>query len=214
VILADARRSLPAVALVAAAGAAPALYYRHQLTIARRCPVTGLPTRQPWTEAAQRMVARDAGDALVVLVDLDRFKQINDTHGHETGDCVLQLQAARLMTWCRGRGVAGRLGGDEMVAAVRIPRGEDRYALERLAGFLAAPLHQAGTQIPLSASIGACRPAGSSLAAALHAADVAMYQAKHGELAAPRWTLADQPSGEPQPAPRRRVRHHGPGPAR
>jgi diguanylate cyclase (GGDEF)-like protein len=210
VILADTRRTLPAVALAAAVGAGPALYYRHRLDVARHCPLTGLPARELWTYHAERLVRRDAGDVLVAFVDLNRFKQINDTHGHDVGDIVLQLQANRLKTWTRGRGVAGRLAGDEFAAAVRIHRGGAEYALERLAGFLAAPLHHQGTQIPLSASIGACRPAGGSLAAALHTADVAMYEAKHGELTAPRWTLADQVGPEPTPSPRRRVRHFGP----
>lgn len=208
-ILADARRTLPAVALAAAVGAGPALYYRHRLDAARHCTLTGLPTREKWTESAERMVRRDAGDVLVAFVDLNKFKQVNDTHGHDVGDIVLQLQANRLKTWCRGRGLAGRLGGDEFVVCVRVHSGGAEHALERLAGFLSAPLHHQGTQIPLSASIGACRPAGASLSAALHAADLAMYQAKHGELTAPRWTLADQPIPS-KSAPRRRVRHHGP----
>ncbi|WP_063774199.1 GGDEF domain-containing protein [Streptacidiphilus rugosus] len=159
-----------------------------RLRAARRDPLTGVLTRDGFTRAATRTLAHPNG--LLVFVDLDRFKQVNDTHGHAAGDAVLTRTATALSVWAGPRGVVGRFGGDEFTAAltVRPERIADR--LSALAAALAAPTWD-GVALDCSASVGASRAAElpvPSLSAALAAADAAMYDAKQhgGNL----WALA------------------------
>ena len=96
-----------------------------RLATARRDPLTGLHTRAGWTTRAEHLLAKHPG-ALVLLVDLDDFKTINDTHGHAAGDAVLTATAQRLADWCGRHGIAARLGGDEFAAIVKIGRASCR----------------------------------------------------------------------------------------
>ncbi|WP_329457898.1 GGDEF domain-containing protein [Streptomyces sp. NBC_01497] len=152
-----------------------------RLSTARRDPLTGLHTRAGFTTRAERLIRRSPG-AVAVLVDLDDFKQINDTHGHAAGDAVIAATGLRLAAWTTRHGVAARLGGDEFAALVV---GEPRTAgLPALAAALNRPvLYDAGV-LPVSASIGVCRLTDLTmprLTDALSAADAAMYAAKgHG----------------------------------
>ncbi|POX41337.1 hypothetical protein C3486_10070 [Streptomyces sp. Ru73] len=151
-----------------------------RLSSARRDPLTGLHTRAGWTVRAERLIRRHR-TAAVLLVDLDRFKDLNDTHGHAAGDAALVEVAARLRVWCDRNGVAGRLGGDEFVVVVRNLSAEDTAALT---ADLHQPLPYRGTSLPLAASVGVCRMADlpiPRLTDALSAADAAMYADKgHG----------------------------------
>jgi diguanylate cyclase (GGDEF)-like protein len=152
---------------------------RRRLQVARRDPVTGLLARHGWTERARRILR--SGGNLVALVDLDRFKEVNDTFGHAAGDRVLAVTAARLQAWLDGAGggECGRLGGDEFALAVRQPITGPQ--LDGLASLLATPVRLAsGENAQPGASIGAawCRPGHPGLSAALAAADIAMYAAK------------------------------------
>lgn len=147
-----------------------------QLGISRRDPITGLRTRAAWTREAHRM-AKPGGRA-VLLLDLDKFKEVNDTCGHAAGDVVLTTAALRLRSWSdQTRGVCGRLGGDEFAVITRdFPASRD---LDALAARLGSPVTLPdGRVVAIGASVGvaACSPAG--LSAALGAADAAMYQAK------------------------------------
>ncbi|MDX2678496.1 GGDEF domain-containing protein [Streptomyces sp. NY05-11A] len=148
-----------------------------RLACARRDPLTGLHTRAGWTDRAERLIRRHP-HAAVLLVDLDHFKTLNDTHGHAAGDAALIATADRLRTWCGHTGTAGRLGGDEFVAVVRDLAVAD---LDALTAALHRPLDYDGVSLPLAASIGACAlddlPV-PCLADALAAADAAMYAAK------------------------------------
>ncbi|GGQ79878.1 GGDEF domain-containing protein [Streptomyces althioticus] len=149
----------------------------HRLASARRDPLTGLHTRAGWTARAEHCIRRHPS-AAVLLVDLDHFKTLNDTHGHAAGDAALIAVADRLRTWCGRNGTAGRLGGDEFVAVVRDMTTTD---LDALTTALHRPVNHAGMSLPLAASIGACRVAQLSVPAlsdALAAADAAMYAAK------------------------------------
>jgi diguanylate cyclase (GGDEF)-like protein len=148
-----------------------------RLASARRDPLTGLHTRAGWTARAEHLIRRHP-HAAVLLVDLDHFKSLNDTHGHAAGDAALVETANRLRAWCGRNGTAGRLGGDEFVAVVRDPSAAD---LDALTAALHRPLHYAGASLPLAASVGACHVAElpvPSLTDALAAADAAMYAAK------------------------------------
>ncbi|MFJ9702576.1 GGDEF domain-containing protein [Streptomyces fradiae] len=149
-----------------------------RLARARRDPLTGLHTRAGWTTRAERILTTSP-TALVLLVDLDDFKAINDTHGHAAGDAVLTATADRLSAWCGRAGVPARLGGDEFAAITT--RALD---VDALTAALNQPVHHAGTLIPVGASVGVCHRTDlplPSLTDALSAADAAMYRAKgHG----------------------------------
>jgi len=165
---------------VLAAWAAHALLMRHQIDQARRDPLTHLLTRDGWTRRARRIV-RDPG-AVVLLLDLDRFKEINDTYGHATGDLVLAATAARLALWCGPGGVAGRLGGDEFVAVLPTHRGRDiTGAITELHAVIGRPIAGLPDLVRASASIGYARAGeepGADLSGQLLRADSAMYVAK------------------------------------
>ena len=202
---------IAAAALSALAGwTAHAACLRPALRAARRDPVTGLPGRAGWTAQARR-ITRGRGTRTVILLDVDRFKRVNDTYGHAAGDELLAVTAARLRTWAArvGGGACGRLGGDELTAITR--RAVTDAETADLAAMLAtpAPLPGPGVTIPVTASVGAAACPQRGLSAGLAAADAAMYQAKHAgggyRIAPP----AD-PAPQPHPAPRDRTRHHGP----
>ncbi|MGW1803525.1 GGDEF domain-containing protein [Streptomyces sp. NPDC002078] len=152
-----------------------------RLATARRDPLTGLHTRDGWTARAERLLARHPS-ALVLLVDLDDFKAINDTHGHAAGDAVLAATARRLSTWCGHNGIAARLGGDEFAAIVTDP--DQTAGLPALQDALAQPVDHNEHALPVSTSVGSCHRrelAIPTLTDALSAADSAMYAAKgHG----------------------------------
>ncbi|MGW2204748.1 GGDEF domain-containing protein [Streptomyces sp. NPDC001774] len=152
-----------------------------RLATARRDPLTGLHTRAGWTARAEHLITRHTS-ALVVLVDLDDFKAINDTHGHAAGDTVLTETADRLTAWCGRHGIAARLGGDEFAAIVTDP--DHTAGLGALQAVLDQPVTRQGHTLRVSASVGHCHrehlpvPA---LTDALSAADASMYAAKgHG----------------------------------
>ncbi|MFG3267017.1 GGDEF domain-containing protein [Streptomyces bobili] len=148
-----------------------------RLACARRDPLTGLHTRAGWTARAEHLIRRHP-NAAVLLVDLDRFKTLNDTHGHAAGDAALIATADRLRAWCGHNGTAGRLGGDEFVAVTRDLAAVD---LDALTAALHRPLPYAGTFLPLAASVGVCPVAELAvplLTDALAAADAAMYATK------------------------------------
>ncbi|CAL9457532.1 GGDEF domain-containing protein [Streptomyces sp. enrichment culture] len=164
--------SLPLLGWAAHSG-----YLAHRLATARRDPLTGLRTRAGWTARAERLIRRHP-DALVLLLDVDDFKTLNDTHGHAAGDAALTATAARLAAWCGRHGIAGRFGGDEFVAVIC---SADAADIDRLVDLLHEPLTYAGKRIPAYVSVGACRVADlpvRSLSDALSAADAHMYEIK------------------------------------
>jgi diguanylate cyclase (GGDEF)-like protein len=149
-----------------------------RLTAARRDPLTGLRTRAGFTARAEHLISRHPS-ALVLLIDLDDFKAINDTHGHLAGDAVLTATAARLTAWCGRTGIPARLGGDEFAAIVTHPA--DTPGLPALHTALHTSVTHDGAVVPVAASIGACHLADlptPNLTDALSAADAQMYQAK------------------------------------
>ncbi|MET8127031.1 GGDEF domain-containing protein [Streptomyces sp. NPDC005065] len=148
-----------------------------RLASARRDPLTGLYTRTGWTIRAQHIIRRNPA-AAVLLVDLDHFKGLNDSHGHAAGDAALAVTAERLRSWCGRNGIVGRLGGDEFVVAIKDLTSAN---LDLLAATLVRPMRYTGTTLPMAASVGTCRVAdlrGPRLTDALATADAAMYVAK------------------------------------
>src|SRR3546814_10918255 len=84
-------------------------------------PLTGLNNRRGFVDSLEALVAQDATKATGALfyIDLDNFKQVNDTHGHQTGDEALLEVAALMKEQIRGGDLAGRLGGDEFALLLR-----------------------------------------------------------------------------------------------
>ncbi|MGV9290987.1 GGDEF domain-containing protein [Streptomyces sp. NPDC003719] len=156
---------------------------RRQLDAARRDPLTGLYGRSGYTSRARQITDRYGDSALVVLVDIDHFKQINDTHGHAAGDRVLAVTAQRLTAWAGSHGAVGRLGGDELAATVRTWAARRRPRLDELAATLAQPVDIGdGRLIDVTVSIGAAAPdtvGTTDLSGLQRAADAAMYAGKH-----------------------------------
>ncbi|MFF4845980.1 GGDEF domain-containing protein [Streptomyces collinus] len=152
---------------------------RSSLDTARRDPLTGLHTRDGFTGRAT-ILLKDPR-AVVVLADVDRFKQINDTYGHATGDALLKATAARLARHAGSAGVAGRLGGDEFAAVLIDAHGNAADRLAALHGVLAHPADGQDPNVRTTVSLGWVRAAdfpGEDLSALLRRADEAMYAAK------------------------------------
>ena len=146
--------------------------------------LTGLPNRALFNDSLQRAVSQAKRSGLPIalfFLDLDRFKVINDTLGHQVGDQVLVEAARRLIRCVREGDMAARLGGDEFVVLMAY---EDTAMLVEVANRILAAMHQpmlAGPhQIHISASIGICTyPANASdMHTLISNADIAMYSAK------------------------------------
>ncbi|NDY43550.1 EAL domain-containing protein [Dissulfurirhabdus thermomarina] len=146
--------------------------------------LTELPNRALLHERIQQAIslARRRGEAVaVLLLDLDRFKEINDALGHFYGDYILQLTASRLREAVRDSDTVSRLGGDEF-AVVLIGAGVSEAAAvaEKIAKALAEPFMVEGHSLNVGASVGiALFPDhGDDAEILLQRADVAMYEAK------------------------------------
>jgi diguanylate cyclase (GGDEF)-like protein len=163
--------------------------FRHAqlLSEARADAKTGLLNAATWEREAAAEVARavrTSSPLAVALLDLDRFKQINDTHGHLLGDEVLRQIAGTMTGVLREYDLAGRFGGEEFVMLLPQTRAPDAFKIaERVREHIAKmPIGgPGGERIPVTVSIGvAALDAGSSreLAELLAAADAALYRAK------------------------------------
>lgn len=170
----------------------------HQLTtraeaearrIAYHDPLTGLPNRRAFHRHVAEVTARagegaePGGRALaVLLLDLDRFKPVNDLRGHAAGDLLLAQVAARLRAACPPRALVARLGGDEFVIAIDGPDADaDRGAAlaRRVNAALSMPFDFGDWSATVSCSVGIAVCAGGTTSAdLLRRADQAMYRAK------------------------------------
>ena len=164
------------------ASAAMSVRREHQ---AHHDELTGLPNRALLlrrTDDALLEVARSGGRAGLLLLDLDRFKEVNDALGHPVGDALLRVVAHRLSHSVRPGDLVARLGGDEF--AVLLPSAADESVAGevavRLRAALAEPIRLAGISFRIEASIGiALYPDdATTVEVLLQRADVAMYLAK------------------------------------
>jgi diguanylate cyclase (GGDEF)-like protein len=167
------------------AGAAINAELSHRDEQARRDPLTSLPNREQLHHLVHEALMksrRSKQKVALMLMDLNRFKEINDTLGHHTGDRVLQQLAARLRNVMRDSETVARLGGDEF--AILLPaigdRAEAATVAQRILKTLEEPFVAAGVSLEVDASIGiALFPEhGDRVAKLLRAADVAMYLGK------------------------------------
>jgi diguanylate cyclase (GGDEF)-like protein len=148
--------------------------------------LTGLPNRSLFYDRIEHAFARaQRAESLVavLLLDVDQFKTINDSLGHEAGDDLLVALSARLQQVIRGSDTVARLGGDEFVVLCEVESETEAFAVaERIADAWERPIPVAtGGEIFVSASIGitiARRP--ESAETMLREADAAMYRAKEG----------------------------------
>jgi diguanylate cyclase (GGDEF)-like protein len=159
----------------------------HQLTT--HDSLTGLLNRRGFEaryDATVRRVRSGRGLAAVVMIDLDRFKEVNDTHGHIAGDEVLKQVAHRLRGAIRYTDVAARLGGDEFAVLLSSVADEaaTRRVKDRMRERLCEPMMIGGVEVTVGASIGFELLDENADPNALHAADRAMYREKGGRSGA------------------------------
>jgi diguanylate cyclase (GGDEF)-like protein len=152
---------------------------------ALRDPLTGLHNRRYFTDVMSRRMAgaaRQGDTAVVLLVDLDGFKQVNDTRGHPVGDGLLKEVAGRLRHCAADTDTVIRLGGDEF-AIVRMGRAQ-RRDVTALARYIVNELSESyevdGYHVRISASVGVAMPpdGGEDLNDLLRSADIALYFVK------------------------------------
>jgi len=189
-----ARHDAPAAANLAL-GALGAVIIRMALTLrelrggaenfrdARTDQLTALQNRRAFLEDAELKLqtARDPEHLGVLLVDLDGFKEINDSLGHHCGDELLRIVATRFQGKIGDRGSVARLGGDEFASACIVGSSQELVVVaQELAETLFDPISLDGVTVRVGASIGvAISPDhGSTHSALLRSADVAMYEAK------------------------------------
>ncbi|MGI3900886.1 MAG: putative bifunctional diguanylate cyclase/phosphodiesterase [Janthinobacterium lividum] len=157
-------------------------------SLARHDALTGLPNRRLFAADLDAALAevRDSGNGFtVMLIDLDRFKPVNDLQGHAAGDLVLCEVAGRLQDLVGKGGTVARLGGDEfaIITQARSPGPLVESAI-RLAGRIVAsvrePMTPVGSRIEIGASVGIalCPSDGDDAETLIRAADLAMYRAK------------------------------------
>jgi diguanylate cyclase (GGDEF)-like protein len=147
--------------------------------------LTGLPNRTLLVDRLDRAIAharRRESSCAVLFIDLDRFKEINDTFGHATGDDLLKAVAKRLLSCIRDEDTVARLSGDEFVLLLPdLPTSEDVLVVaQRVLDSLGTPITVGGERMLLAASIGiaAYPDDGSTPDDLLANADAAMYRAK------------------------------------
>jgi diguanylate cyclase (GGDEF)-like protein len=146
-------------------------------------PLTGLPNRELFRQRIEEATRR-SGSCAVVLVDLDRFKEVNDTLGHHAGDELLCVVAQRLADTLRSDDTVARLGGDEfglLLRGIGDP-GAARTLVRQVSERLSAELVLEGVALTIEASFGiALHPTdGDDVETLLKRADAAMYQGKRG----------------------------------
>ena len=159
--------------------------------------LTGLPNRALLLEQLRSDVARSSRTAsigAVLFIDLDRFKVVNDSLGHEAGDHVLREMSKRIAAEVRAEDTVARLGGDEFVVSCS-DIGDDEESIrlaQRLLRAIAQPFTVRAQEIRLTASIGIAirHPSSANVDALMRNADVALYRAK--ERGRDRWEMFDR----------------------
>jgi diguanylate cyclase (GGDEF)-like protein len=151
--------------------------------LAYRDELTELPNRRGATRQLDVLLsrARRHGHQLaLLLIDADRFKAVNDEHGHAVGDVVLRELAARLRERVRREDVVGRWGGEEFVVALpeTTPDGAAAVAESLRAAIAGAPIEAGGVALPVTVSIGVAAWTGQHGDDLIARADQALYAAK------------------------------------
>lgn len=166
----------------------------------QRDPLTGLPNRVGLVHRLDAALARARGETALLILDLDRFGDVNESVGHAAGDELLRAVGERIFEHLGVTGQAARLGGDEF--AVAMPDTDERGATvlaRRLSDAIRAPFTIGTHELFVGASIGiALAPRdGHDSTTLMRKADVAMYAAKRGHVG---WTAYAPAPDEPSPA--------------
>ncbi len=160
---------------------------RELVTLAERDALTGLYNRRQFMRLAEMELLRadrlPRGTSLL-MVDLDFFKKVNDTHGHPAGDSVLQQVAGILLSTVRATDLVGRMGGEEFIVLLphTTPDQAVRVAEKMRVALRAHPLKVERLELPVTASFGVTgvtEAQKAPLQALYTAADLALYAAKH-----------------------------------
>jgi diguanylate cyclase (GGDEF)-like protein len=190
------QRLLETLASVAASALDKAVQHENVNVQATTDQLTGLANRRSFEQRVSlALKSRRSGDgAAIIFVDLDRFKQINDEHGHQAGDEVLVEAAARLSAAVRGGDFVARLGGDEFTLLLRGVQTPDDAVLvaERVLALMRKPIAlSCGVQVQTTPSIGIALAADPEMdpGQLLKDADAAMYEAKRAGKDC--WRIAD-----------------------
>jgi diguanylate cyclase (GGDEF)-like protein len=152
----------------------------------RRDPLTGLANRAGLRLRFNELAAAAAGNpdgirVALSILDLDRFKQVNDTLGHEVGDRLLEAVAERLNNGAPSGGLVARLGGDEFAVLSCVDSVDQAFRqAERVVAGLSAPVTLDGLEVDVTASVGIALHLdhGADFAELMRHADIAMYEAK------------------------------------
>ncbi|AMO72636.1 putative bifunctional diguanylate cyclase/phosphodiesterase [Sphingorhabdus sp. M41] len=157
---------------------------QHVHSLAFHDPLTGLPNRWALLERLSALCAEGATQhAALIFIDLDRFKDVNDLHGHAAGDRLLRLVADRLRSEIEDEQICYRLGGDEFAIIVEMPTADDKMpqtVASHLVHTMAEPFFDNSLVHHIEASAGiSIFPSDADQPDALaRAADVALYRAK------------------------------------
>jgi diguanylate cyclase (GGDEF)-like protein/PAS domain S-box-containing protein len=157
--------------------------------LALRDPLTGLANRRLFDELLDADLARTQRSGLplaVAYLDLDGFKNVNDTYGHDAGDLALCETARRLLASVRGADIVARLGGDEFLVVYEPNDPSSDNLIARIDQVLSAPIDITPTIsvcCPASIGIADTRTAGRNAADLVAAADAAMYEMKRARRA-------------------------------
>ncbi|MBV8502559.1 MAG: sensor domain-containing diguanylate cyclase [Paucibacter sp.] len=141
--------------------------------------LTGLLNRRAFmqeTEKLQKLVARQQGTLCIAIIDVDRFKQVNDQHGHAAGDLVLKSVAKALRGSLRESDLVGRIGGEEF--AVTLPFTSESNAFKRLEQLRLRVAEQNSEGIRVTISGGLSELGTAAVSDSLKRADAALYRAK------------------------------------
>ena len=143
--------------------------------------LTGLPNRRAFVTAVEEALV-GGGAATLLVVDVDDFKGVNDTQGHDTGDAVLRHVGEQMRITLADRGTVARLGGDEFGVLLHVGAAAGRVVAEELQAAAGVPLHTGRRRTALTVSIGGAevRPRHDHVSSLLAHADVALYQGKAG----------------------------------
>ena len=144
--------------------------------------LTALGSRQLFMAKLEDALSSGTAPFAVTLLDLDGFKDLNDSFGHSTGDRLLRVVGARLHRAARRRDVVARLGGDEFAVLLKDVRDEQHAMalVQQIQAALEQPVELDGRPLPVRASVGVAlgHPGSSSAVELVRNADVAMYAAK------------------------------------
>ena len=211
VLVAGTRTSVSALAIVLATLTLAAAAFRTQLAFrqlrrladlrrqATTDDLTGLPNRRAFYEKVSAKLTEPANTHALLLLDLDKFKEINDSLGHHVGDQLLVEAGSRLGEQLRGQDLLARLGGDEFAVLLCNSTPEQAVAVAlRLRDALAEPFTLEGIALRTDVSIGlSLAPQhGHDLPVLLRRADIAMYKAKRARCGHRIYTDSDDTSGE------------------